>query len=87
LEEPSGEMQLKAALQSNSVAGWKTDVPIRLFHGMRDEIIPYQNSQVTLEKFKSAGSENVSLTLIPSGTHGNSFEPMLRNFIPWFLAM
>jgi alpha-beta hydrolase superfamily lysophospholipase len=58
-----------------------------MFHGTRDEIIPYQNSEITLEKFRAAGSENVSLTLIQGGTHGNSFERMLREFIPWFLAL
>lgn len=87
LKEEEGEAKLKKALALNSVAGWKTDVPIRLYHGTRDEIIPYENSQVALEKFKAVGSENVSLTLIPGGTHGNSFEPMLRDFIPWFLSM
>lgn len=87
LQDPQRELELKMALEHNSVAGWKTEVPIRLFHGTKDEIIPYSNSEVTLEKFKAAGSENVSLTLIPAGTHSNSFESMLRNFIPWFLSL
>jgi dipeptidyl aminopeptidase/acylaminoacyl peptidase len=82
-----GETGFKLALKENSVAGWKTQVPIRLFHGTRDEIIPYQNSEITLERFQAAGSNNVTLKLIPGGTHGNSFEPMLRDFIPWFLAL
>lgn len=87
LHSPEGELELKKALNENSVAGWTTQVPIRMFHGTRDEIIPYQNSEITLEKFRAAGSENVSLTLIQGGTHGNSFERMLREFIPWFLAL
>jgi alpha-beta hydrolase superfamily lysophospholipase len=86
LQTPSGEPELKKALEDNSVTGWKTDVPIRLFHGTKDEIIPFENSEVTLDKFKAAGSTNVTLTLIPGGTHGNSFERMLRDFIPWFLS-
>lgn len=86
LKDPAGELELKTALEHNSVAGWKTDVPIRLFHGTKDEIIPFSNSEATLEKFKASGSTNVSLTPIPGGTHGSSFEPMLRNFVPWFLG-
>lgn len=82
-----GEAEFKLALKENSVAGWRTQVPIRLFHGTRDEIIPYQNSEITLKKFQEAGSNNVTLKLIPGGTHGNSFVPMLRDFIPWFLAL
>jgi alpha-beta hydrolase superfamily lysophospholipase len=87
LHNPEGELELKSALMENSVAGWKTDVRIRMFHGTRDEIIPYHNSEITLDKFRAAGSENVSLTLIQGGTHGNSFERMLGEFIPWFLSL
>ena len=86
LHDPVAELQLKSALLENSVAGWKTQVPIRMFHGTKDEIIPYHNSEITLDKFRAAGSKNVSLTLIQGGTHGNSFERMLREFIPWFLS-
>lgn len=86
LKSAGGEAQLKNALEANSVAGWRTEVPVRLFHGTNDEIIPLENSEFTLGKFKSAGSDNVSLTLIPGGTHSSSLEPMVRDFIPWFLS-
>lgn len=87
LQREEGERELKKALAENSVAGWKTEVPIRLFHGTKDEIIPWQNSERTLDQFKAAGSQQVTLTLIPEGRHGNSFEKMLREFIPWFLTL
>ena len=87
LRNDGGEADLKNALKKNSVQGWRTDLPIRLYHGTKDEIIPFANSQVTLEQFKAAGSRNVSLTSLPGGTHGNSFEAMLRDFIPWFLTL
>ena len=86
LRDPAGESQFKEALENNSVAGWKTQVPIRLFHGTKDQIIPYKNSESTLQKFHAAGSGQVTLIAIPGGTHSNSFEPMLRNFVPWFLS-
>jgi pimeloyl-ACP methyl ester carboxylesterase len=87
LKTIEGEPELKNALRDNSVAGWKTNIPIRLFHGTKDEIIPYQNSEIALDKFKAAGSAaEVSLKLISGGTHGNSFGPMLQDFIPWFLS-
>jgi pimeloyl-ACP methyl ester carboxylesterase len=87
LHSADGEADLKSALTKNSVNGWRTDLPIRLYHGTNDEIIPIQNSKVTLEQFRTAGSKNVSLTSLPGGNHGNSFEPMLRDFIPWFLTL
>lgn len=84
LKDPDGEPEFKAALQSNSLAGWSTATPIRMFHGTRDEIIPYENSEQTLMKFKGAGAKDVELMLITGGTHGNSLIPMLQQVVPWF---
>jgi dipeptidyl aminopeptidase/acylaminoacyl peptidase len=87
LKKPSGETELKQRLSTNSVSGWKTNIPIRLYHGTKDEIIPYQNSEVTLKNFIEAGSKDVTLKLIPGGTHGSSYGPMLQYFVPWFEQM
>lgn len=83
LKQTEGETILKNALADNSIAGWKTDIPILLYHGTNDEIIPFSNSEITLENFKSAGATSVSLIPI-TGTHGSSFSPMLRDFVTWF---
>lgn len=87
LKSQSGEQELKQAFANNSVSGWKTQIPMKLFHGTKDEVIPYQNSEVTLENFKSSGSSDVTLTLIPDGTHGDTFLPMLEEAVPWFEGM
>jgi alpha-beta hydrolase superfamily lysophospholipase len=84
LKDPDGEPELKAALKANSLAGWNSALPIRMFHGTRDEIIPYENSEKTLLGFKEAGAKDVDLILIQDGTHGNSFMPMLMQVVPWF---
>lgn len=84
LTTTGGEPEFKRAIQENSVSGWKTNIPIQLYHGTRDEIIPYQNSESTLAHFKALGSDEVTLTLIPGGTHGSAFIPMLQKFVPWF---
>jgi pimeloyl-ACP methyl ester carboxylesterase len=87
LKSETGEAAFKEAIRKNTVTGWKTNVPIRLYHGTKDEIIPYQNSEVTLETFRASGSDDVTLTLIPGGTHGSAFIPMLQKFVPWFETM
>lgn len=87
LTASDGELPLKRALDKNSVKGWKTQTPVKLYHGSRDEIIPYQNSENTLESFEAAGSKNVSLKIIKGGTHGSAFLPMMEDFIPWFLQI
>jgi pimeloyl-ACP methyl ester carboxylesterase len=84
LKTEEGEPELKQAPSENSVSGWSTSLPIRLYHGTNDEIIPYHNSEVTLENFNAAGSDHVTLTAIPNGTHGSSFIPMIQLFVPWF---
>lgn len=78
LKSEAGEKQLKDALARNSIYGWNTKIPTRLYHGTKDEIIPYQNSEATLKSFQVAGTKNVTLTPIPSGTHGSS----CRNLSP-----
>lgn len=87
LKKPEGESILKQALKNNSIAGWKTKIPVRLYHGTKDEIIPFVNSEVTLKSFHTAGSPQVTLTSLPGGTHTSSFVPMLELFIPWFVEL
>jgi alpha-beta hydrolase superfamily lysophospholipase len=87
LKTGNADEQLKEALNKNSVSGWKTAIPMKLYHGTKDEIIPYSNSETTLQNFKSAGSTNISLTPIEGGGHGSSFVPMLKSFVPWFNSL
>jgi pimeloyl-ACP methyl ester carboxylesterase len=87
LKKADGEIALKEALKKNSIPGWRTKTPIRLYHGTRDEIIPLQNSESTLKSFHLAGSNHVTLTTIPAGTHGSSLFPMLEQMIPWFVGL
>lgn len=86
LKQPGEETDLKQAIAKNDVSGWNTAVPIRLYHGTKDEIIPVTNSEITLQHFQNAGSTTVTLTEIPNGTHGTSLEPMIEDVIPWLLS-
>jgi len=86
LKQPGGETELKQAIATNDISGWGTSVPIRLYHGTKDEIIPVTNSEITLQHFQDAGSTTVTLTEIPGGTHGTSLEPMIKDVIPWLLS-
>jgi pimeloyl-ACP methyl ester carboxylesterase len=87
LREPGAEKELKGAIVANTINGWKTDLPIRFYHGTRDEIIPLSNSESTIAKFKNAGATAVELRTMPGGTHGSSFGPMAADFIPWFMEI
>ena len=87
LKNPTGEILLKEALKKNSISGWNTKTPIRLYHGTKDEIIPFENSQATLKSFHAAGSPQVILSPIHGGTHGNSLFPMLEQLVPWLVEL
>ncbi|WP_230679817.1 lipase family protein [Pontibacter rufus] len=83
LQKPAGELPLKQALQANSFYDWVPQSPTRLYHGTADEIVPFENSKQTYERFAAQGAMQLKFIPIPEGTHGTAFEPMLRSVIPW----
>jgi pimeloyl-ACP methyl ester carboxylesterase len=87
LKMEGGEQELKNTLLDNSIKPWKTTVPIRLYHGSKDDIVPYQNSESIAKKFQDAGSTDVSFKLIQGGTHGSTFIRMLEDMVPWLIEM
>ncbi|HEX5168753.1 MAG TPA: prolyl oligopeptidase family serine peptidase [Cyclobacteriaceae bacterium] len=84
LTDPEGDSDFRDALEKNSVHGWNTSLPIKLYHGEADEVVPYQNSEITIQEFEDQGSENVSLTLFPLSNHVQSLTPTLVDVIFWF---
>lgn len=83
LQKPAGELPLKQALQANSFYDWVPQSPTRLYHGTADEIVPFENSKETYERFVAQGAKQLEFIPIQKGTHGTAFEPMLRSLIPW----
>lgn len=63
----------RQTLQENTLLDWVPESPTYLYHGMGDDIIPYQNSQVVYETFVNSGASNVNLILYPPelGGHGD----------------
>ena len=46
--------------------------PVHFYHGLGDEIVPYENTQITYDFFLEGGAQEVSMTLYPAsyGGHG-----------------
>ena len=65
---------LRLYLEDNDLWNWSPQNDIHLFHGIADELIPYNNSQLAYDTFINNGSENVSLYLLPEeyGGHGEN---------------
>jgi predicted esterase len=77
------EPVISNAFLDNSLLDWIPSVPIRLYHGDSDELVPYQNSVEARDVFTSRGS-NVQLITITGGTHETSVIPSVIDAFTWF---
>ena len=62
---------LKIALRENDLLDWTPQSPMYIFHGIADELVPYENSQLAYDSFVANGAENVTIELIPSTFGGH----------------
>ena len=83
----TGEQQFRNALAENSLTDWAPKAPTRLYHGTADEVVPFTNSQITYNKLKTNGAQQLTFHSIPGGTHGTTFQPMIAELIPWFASL
>jgi pimeloyl-ACP methyl ester carboxylesterase len=81
-----GEQEFREALIANSIGydDWVPTIPVRLYHGTADEIVPYSNSEKVYELLNSKGATNLELKKINGGTHGSTLIPMIQSLVPWF---
>lgn len=63
---------LRINLSENDLYDWSPISDMHLFHGIGDELIPYENSLKAYDYFISNGSENINLYLAPSELGGHS---------------
>ena len=62
----------RQTLQENSLLDWIPSSPTFFYHGLGDDIIPYENSQVAYNTFIENGASNVNLILFPEALGGHS---------------
>ncbi len=62
----------RQTLEQNTLLNWTPQTNTFLFHGLGDDIIPYQNSQIAYDVFQSNGAPNVNLELLPEEFGGHS---------------
>ena len=63
---------LRLKLFENNLWDWSPNADMYLFHGLGDELIPYENSELAYDSFINSGSENVYLYLAPEEYGGHS---------------
>ena len=62
---------IKNNFSENNLIDWKPIAPLRLFHGENDITVPYLNSVLAFDSFKSKGS-NVSFATPTTGTRDHT---------------
>ncbi|MBT5758108.1 MAG: hypothetical protein HOI55_00480 [Candidatus Marinimicrobia bacterium] len=62
----------RVSMEENTLLDWTPQSPTFFYHGMGDDIVPYENAQVAYDTFVANGAPNISLTLFPesAGGHG-----------------
>lgn len=60
------------AIADNDVYNWKSNIPIRLFHGDADPVVFYFNALHAEKAMKDQGSKDVKLITVKGGDHNSS---------------
>ena len=73
------------AMNSNSVFGWNTTQPIKLYHGTADTYVPPTTTEVVYQEFVDAGaSDMVEYIPLPGKDHVGGAIPMVVGSLVWF---
>lgn len=70
--ENDPEHPLRIALSENDLYDWTPVTPTYLIHGLGDELVPYENSQIAYDTFVSNGANDVHLQLYPEALGGHA---------------
>ena len=62
----------RQSLEENTLLDWIPESPTYFYHGMGDDIVPYENAQVAYDTFIYNGASDVSLELFPEELGGHS---------------
>jgi dienelactone hydrolase len=74
---------LMTAVEDNDVFDWKPKTSIRLYHGDKDDYVPFFNSQTAFDAMKKRGAD-VELKVVPGGDHGTSISDFLLGTLQYF---
>ena len=62
---------LRLYLEENNLWDWSPQNDMYMFHGLGDQLVPYENSLVAYNAFLESGSESVSLYSVPEELGGH----------------
>jgi pimeloyl-ACP methyl ester carboxylesterase len=87
----AGEVAIKAFVAENNIYNWKPSAPTFLFHGEKDDVVPYANTTTALQAMRANGATAVSVHICDAGslptTHQNCGWPYVVDMMVTFAAM
>ena len=80
----NGETELKLRLQENSLIGRVMNIPLRLYHGDADEIIPIVPTRGAILDLTAAGNGTINFIEVPEGNHFTTALEFGASSLTWF---
>ncbi|MEO0330439.1 MAG: lipase family protein [Bacteroidota bacterium] len=82
------ETEFLAALDENSVHDWVPQTPVRLYHEIKDEVVPEPTSASTFQLMQQNGAADVTyFAFNQAPDHRQGAQPMYVEAIPWFISL
>ena len=75
---------LRLAFRENSLLDWNPKSPIRLYHSIQDEIVPYAVSENAFDILDARSTSTVELMTFPTGSHTVAAVPIILSALEWF---
>ena len=70
INDPNSEFS--AALSDNDIHDWRAEAPIKLYHSVNDQLVPYFNSVDAYDNMKANGSTDIQFETF---TFGDDVDP------------
>jgi len=78
---------LRLTFRENSLLNWYPKTPIRLYHSVADEIVPYEISVNAQQVLSANSSSTVELITVQTGSHTGAAVPIILSAIEWFNSL
>ncbi len=78
------EKEFVNAIKKNTLLSWTPHTPIRFYHCISDEVVPYQNTLTAIQNFEANGATKIELVTYEGMTHSETSLHAVPQMIEWF---
>lgn len=81
------DSEMMAVLADNDIFSWKPEMPLQLYHGTSDSLVPFFNSQSAYDSMTSLGASAIELKPVEGGTHISTFPDYMIGTFTFFFPL